>query len=167
MPSKESQYLSDLILQTNHLYNNCAAEDVTAFYSRTDAIKYTSFQYIILELDWNTQRSKTMPSFTNSLLRNGWHIPKPNYNTHNPTGLTLLNRLKVGLSHLNQHKFNHSFRDCLDPLCSCSLEIESPLEFFRYCHYFTDVRKTFFNEKLSVDENTLNQSDNAIVEILL
>ena len=37
------QYLSDLIPQTNHLYNTCAAEDVTIFYSRTDAFKYLSF----------------------------------------------------------------------------------------------------------------------------
>ena len=29
----EAQYLSDLIPQTNHLYNTCAAEDVTTFSS--------------------------------------------------------------------------------------------------------------------------------------
>ena len=34
------KYLSDLTPQTNHLYNTCAAEDVTIFYSRTDAFKY-------------------------------------------------------------------------------------------------------------------------------
>ena len=27
-------------------------------------------------------------------------------------------------SHLNEHKFRHNFQDCLNPLCSCSLEIE-------------------------------------------
>ena len=78
-----------------------------------------------------------------------------------------LNRLRFGLSHLNQHKFNHNFKDCVNPLCPCSLEIECPLDFFLHCHYFTDIRKTFFNEKLSVDENTFNQSDNEIVELLL
>ena len=37
------QYLSDLIPQTNHLYNICGAADVTIFYSRTDTFKYPSF----------------------------------------------------------------------------------------------------------------------------
>ena len=67
------QYLSGLIPQTNHLYNTFAAEDVKTFYSRIDAFKYPFFQYtIILEWnkpDWNTQQSKTMLSFRNSLLK--------------------------------------------------------------------------------------------------
>ena len=68
------QYLSGLIPQTNHLYNPCGAEDVTIFYGRTDAVKYPFFQYTVLEwnkLDWNTQQSKTMLSFRNSLLKTG------------------------------------------------------------------------------------------------
>ena len=103
-----------------------------------------------------------MVSFRNSLLKTSWSILKPIYNMHIPPGLTLLNRLRVGLSHLNQHKFNHNFREWVNPLCPCSLEIESPLDFFLHCHYFTDIWKTFFNGKLSVDGNTLNQSDNEI-----
>ena len=134
---------------------------MTTFYNRTDAIKYPFFSiYTVLELyklDRNTQQSKTMLSFRNSLKKTGWPIPKPIDNVHNPIGLTLLNKLRVGLSHMNQHKFNHSFRDCVNPLRPCSLEIQSPFDFFLHCHYFTDIRKTFFNEKLLVDENTLNQ----------
>ena len=37
------QYLSDLIPQTNHLYQACAAEDVTTFYNRTNTFKYSFF----------------------------------------------------------------------------------------------------------------------------
>ena len=94
-------------------------------------------------------------------------MPKPIYNIHNLTGLMQLNRLRVRINHLNQIKSNHNFRDCVNSLCPCSLEIESPLDFFLDCHYFTDTQKTFFNEKLSIDKNTLNQSDNEIVELLL
>ena len=86
---------------------------------------------------------------------------------HNPTGLSLLNRLRLGPSNLNQHKFNRNFRDCVNPLCRCSLEIESPFDFSAVSHYFLDIRKTFFNKLLSVDENTLNQSENEIVKLLL
>ena len=68
------EYLSDLIPQINHLYNTCAADDVTTFYSRTNAFKYSLFQYTVSEwnkLDWNIQQSKTMLSFRNSLLKTG------------------------------------------------------------------------------------------------
>ena len=78
----------------------------------------------------------------------------------NPTGLMLLTILRLGLSHLNQHTFNHNFRDCVNPLCPCSLEIDSPSHFFQHCHYFTDIQKTLCNQLLSVDENILNQPDN-------
>ena len=39
--------------------------------------------------------------------------------------------------------------------------------FFLHCHYFTDIRKTLFNQLQSVDENILNQSDHERVELLL
>ena len=52
------------------------------------------------------------------------------YNIFNPTGLKLLTRLRLGLRHLNEHKFRHNFQDCLNPLCSCSLEIEDTTHYF-------------------------------------
>ena len=68
------QYLSGIILLTNHLYNTCTTEDVTTLYSRTDTLKYSFFQYAVLEwnkLKWNLQQYKTMLSFRNSLLKTG------------------------------------------------------------------------------------------------
>ena len=108
-----------------------------------------------------------MLSFRNALLKIGQPTPKPVYNILDPNGLKLLTRLRLGLSHLNEHKFNHNFKECVNPLCSCSLQVESVSHFFLHCHYFTDIRKTLFNELQSVDENILNQSDNEMVELLL
>ena len=65
--------------------------------------KYSFFPYTILEwnkLEKNIQ-SKTIKSFRNSLLKIGQPTPKAVYNIHNPTGLKLLTRLKLELSHLN------------------------------------------------------------------
>ena len=45
--------------------------------------------------------------------------------------------------------------------------MESLSHFFVHCYYVTDIRKTLFNELLSVDENTLNKSENEIVKLLL
>ena len=48
---------------------------------------------------------------------------------------------------------------------SCTLQVEPVSHFFLHCHYFTDIRKTLFNELQSVDENILNQTDNETVEL--
>ena len=132
--------------------------------------KYSFFEYTVLEwnkLDWNIQQSKPMLSFRNSLLKTGWPIPKPIYNIHNLTGLAQRIRLRLGLSYLSQDKFNHNFRDFVNPLRPCCLEIESPFHFSLHCLYFTEIQKTLFDELLSVDENTWNQSEKEIVKLLL
>ena len=56
--------------------------------------------------------SSTLLTFRNSLLKIGQPVPKPVYNIHNPSGVKLLTRLRLGLSHLNEHRFNHNFKDC-------------------------------------------------------
>ena len=108
-----------------------------------------------------------MLSFRNALLKIGRPNPKPVYNILDSNGLKLLTRLRIGLSHLNEHKFNHNFKECVNPSCSWSLQVESVSHFFLHWHYFTDIRKTLLNELQSVDENISNQSDNEMVELLL
>ena len=39
-------------------------------------------------------------------------------------------RLRLGLSRLREHKFNHNFQNCINPLCSCAVDIESTSHFF-------------------------------------
>ena len=51
------------------------------------------------------------------------------YNIYNLSGIKFLMRLKLGLSHLKEHKFNHSFYDCVNPFCTYSLEPESVSHF--------------------------------------
>ena len=82
------------------------------------------------KLDKNLQQSKIIKSFRNPLLKIGQPTPKPVYNIHNSTGLKLLTRLRLRPSHVNEHKFNYNFRDCVNPLCPCSLEVESSSHFF-------------------------------------
>ena len=39
-------------------------------------------------------------------------------------------RLRLGVSHLNEHKYKYIFQDCLNPLCLSSVDIESLFAFF-------------------------------------
>ena len=95
--------------------------------------------------------------------------PKCNetYGIHNPTGLKLLIRLRLGLSHLNDHKFNHNFRDCINPLCSCSLSVENNVHFFLHCHHFLLQRQSLMNNIKSIDKDIINATDSDLVNILL
>ena len=161
-------YLFDFIPETNHIYNTGLSDKVTTFYSRTDVYKYFFFPYKLLEwnkVDKNIQQSKTIKSFRYSLLKISQPIPKPVYNIHKPTGLKLLTKWRLGLSLLNEHKFNHNFRDCVNPLCPCSLEFGSFSHYFSSSLSHIDICKTHFHELNSFDENILNQSDNEIVEL--
>ena len=60
-----------------------------------------------------------------ALLKIGQPTPKQVYNILDPNGLKLLTRFRLGLSQLKKHKFNHNFKECVNPLSSCSLQVES------------------------------------------
>ena len=65
----------------------------------------------------------------------------PNYffDIHNPKEMKLITRLRLGLSHLRERKFKHSFQDTINPLCYCSQDIESATHFFFHCPFFTSL----------------------------
>ena len=98
------------------------------------------FPYSIIE--WNKldlRNGKSFLKFRNSLLKIGRPIQNSVYNMHDPVGIKYLTRLRLGLSHLNEHKFRHNFQDCLNPLCSCSLEVETTNHYF--LHTLLDTGK--------------------------
>ena len=53
--------------------------------------------------------------------------------------------LRLGLSHLKDHKFRHNFQDCLNPLCPCSLEAESTIHYFLRCQYWNNIPETLLD----------------------
>ena len=57
--------------------------------------------------------------------------PKANSFFHyiNPKGVKLITRLRLGTSHLRDHNFKHSFEDCLNPICSSGIEVETTAHF--------------------------------------
>ena len=65
-------------------------------------------------------------TFRKSLVKFGRPNPNHVYKTRDPFGLELLIRLRLGLGQLDEHRFNHNFDSCINPLCFCSLKVESP-----------------------------------------
>ena len=98
-------------------------------------------------VEWNKHdvtvtNAKLFMIFKNLLLKIGRPIQNSIFKIHDPLGIKLLTRLRVGLSHLNEHRFRHNFQDCLNPLCSCSLEVESNIHFFLHCQHFIQSHQT-------------------------
>ena len=86
-----------------------------------------------------TNREKE--NFTQKLIR-------PNdasvYSVHEPFSVVLLTRLRVGFSHLREHKFRHNFADINDPFCLCRA-IENTEHYLLYCPNFCLHRNVLFN----------------------
>ena len=60
--------------------------------------------------------------------------PKENlFAIHDAKCIKLLTSLRLNFSHLNEHKFRHSFRDIVDLICRCGLETETTLHFLLHC----------------------------------
>ena len=95
--------------------------------------------------------------------------PSPNsaFNVHNPHGTKLLTRLRVGLSHLREHKFRHSFQDSLDPFYNYGRHIGTTIHFFLHCSNYSNQRKTVLEKISNIKCSLLNQNDSIIVETLL
>ena len=89
------------------------------------------------------------------------------YNIHDPVGIKYLTRLRLGLSHLNEHKFRHNFQDCLNPFCTCSLEVETTNHFL-HCHYYNNIRKTLLHTVKEITKICLSDfSEETLVNLLL
>ena len=124
------------------------------------------FPYCISEwnkLGPNLRNSTSISIFKKNLLAFICSI----YNINNPPGLKLLTRLRVNLSHLREHKFHHNFLDTLNPLCSCSLEIESTSHYLLRCSFYTHIRRTLLVNITDLIGDISVFSDDELTNLLL
>ena len=112
-------YLAELIPSEPDLYNTQNTRNITKYSCRIDAFRYSFFPWTINEwnkLNFNIQTS-SVNIFTANVIKIIWPIPNSIFVIFNPLGLKLITRLWFGLSHLNEHRFNHNITDCINPLC--------------------------------------------------
>ena len=95
---------------------------------RTEFLLNSFLSFTISEwnkLDPGSRKVKTYSLFRKNLLPFIRPIEDSIYSIYDPLGIKLVHRLRLGLSHLREHKFRHNFADTMNPLCSCYLEIDS------------------------------------------
>ena len=83
------------------------------------------------------------------------------YGMYDPFGVRLLDRLRLGFSHLREHKFRHNFAYILNPFCSYSLETEDTEHYFLRCQNDLSLRTTLMNDLNNINTaiNSLNPND--------
>ena len=93
--------------------------------------------------------------------------PKSVFNCYNCKGIKYLARLRLGLSHLREQKFKHSFQDTLNPFCSCGLDVETNTRSFLYCSLFSNQRYILLSTVNDIDTSLTNTYDSMLTYLLL
>ena len=118
------------------------------------------------KLDWEIKISESIVTFRIlSFIRQSTNST---FNCHNPRGIKLLLRLRLGLSHLREHKFKHTFQDSLNPFCSCIKgEVETSSHYLLHCSDYSEEQLTLLNTIRNIDISTLQLSDSKFARVLI
>ena len=135
---------------------------------RTEYFKNSFFPCVIGE--WNKlnpeiRRSGSYNIFRKSILNFIRPSASKVYKINDAIGIRLITRLRLGFGHLRKHKFKHNFRDTLNPLCCCSIEVESTSHYFLRCHFFDALRATLMNDLRYIDSDLPTPRDENLTNI--
>ena len=169
MKEEAPNYLINLVpkCETNTRTRN---NSIPTFNCRTNCFKYSFFPSTVndwFNLDLNIRNSESISMFKSKLFSFSCPVQTNVYNIFDPKGLTFLTRLGLCLIYLNEHRFRHSFQECLNPFCSCNLEIEDTWHYLSHCHHFSQHRVVLINSVKSICDNFGSMSDNVIEDLLL
>ena len=150
--NQSPKYLFDKIPTTRTAYrtrNNIG--NISRFNVKHSFFKNSFFPSSVIEwnnLDKSIRSSESLALFKKSILQFIRPTPNRTFNCHNPIGIKLITRLRLGLSHLRDHKFKHNFLDCLNPICCCGKDIETTVHYLLHCPIFPDERSFFSPQHL-------------------
>ena len=169
MNEEAPNYLINLIPKHNQTIRTRNGH-IPIFHCRTDCFKYSFFPSTLKDwfnLDNNIGNSESISVFKSRLLSLIRPVQNSVFNIFEPKGLILLTHLRLGFSHLNEHRFRHNFENCINSSCSCSLVAEDTLHYLLQCHHFSQYRFDLMNSVKSVLDNFESLSDNDKKNILL
>ena len=109
---------SGQVSHSNNTHNSC---NIPTYHCRTDSFKnsFNNFFFPWTVHEWKKLNlgicKSTHSVFRQYLVKLIRPQPSAPFNVRNFAGLHLLTRLWLGLSHLNEHRFNHNFQNCINP----------------------------------------------------
>ena len=110
-------------------------------------------------LDGNIRNSESISMFKSKILSFICPVQSNIYNIFDPKGLKFLTHLRSNFSHLNEHRFRHNFQDCMNPLCSCNLEVEDTSHYLLHCHHFNHQQIDLMSSVKSFCHNFESDND--------
>ena len=152
------------------IYNTRNTNNIPLFSVKHNFFQNSFFPSTVIEgnkLDLNIRNSESLNIFKKTLLNFIRPSGSTVFNCHNPKGVKLLTRLRLGLSHLPEHKFKHSFQDSLNSICSCGNDVKTSAHILLHCPNFSNEKSAFLNTIGSIDRKILTRSDFQVTETLL
>ena len=157
---KLPSYLFNLIPKFNRVHNTRLSYNIPPIKVGHDYIKNSFFTSALSEsnqLNLNIRNSASLNTFKKKLLNLTRSCAISIFDIHNLLGIKLLARLRLGLSHLHEHKFKHCFQDTLNPICGCDKDIGSTMHFFPHCTDLLIPRKILLQKIRNIDDSILSQ----------
>ena len=140
-------------------------------FCRTERYHDSFFPFCISEwnkLDVRIRNLPSVSSFKNAILK--FMRPEANsvFNVTDNKDVVFLNRLRVGFSHLREHKCRHNFADTLDPFCNCRTNsLEKTEHFLMHCSDYSNERLVMFSSLFQLDISLLPLKPKVLYHILL
>ena len=138
---------------------------------RTERFRNSFFPHCISQWNILDGRIRDLPSvstFKKAIFEFFRPKPSPVFGARDNQGVVFLNWLRLGFSHLNEHKFRHGFRDILDPFCACRTNsIENSQHFLLHCSIYSHARRLLFNKLQALDINFYPLSPHKLLSLLL
>ncbi len=140
--------------------------------ARTEKFQSSFYPHCLSEwnkLDSEIRLAPSIAAFKTKLLSKIRPLPKSVFRIHDPTGLSYLTQLRVGLSKLNFHKFKHNFRDTINPMCPTNDGIEDTEHFLLLCPSFEVLRRDLLAGVSSLlrPHGFTNPSNDVLLKILM
>ena len=119
LKSESSSYLFNTIPSSDMQCQTRNSGNIPSFFVKHDYFKNSCFSSAITEwnkLDCYISNADSFDVFKKCILSFIRPMPNSIYNIHNPLGVKYLKRLRIGFSHLKEHKFKHNFLLLLNKL---------------------------------------------------
>ena len=142
--NKSPGYLFRIIPQRSSSYITRNSDEVPLFKAKHNFYKNSVFSSTTIEwnnLDQDLRNSESYILLRSSILKRIKPSLKSFYDSQNIMCVKLDTRLYLGLSHLREHKFKHSFQDTLNSLCNSWMDFESFTYFLLQCPSYVNERR--------------------------
>ena len=164
-------YLLNYLPIQNIALGNLRRRPLYTIPGRTERFRNTFFPYCMSQWNKLDSRIRDLPSISrfkavlHSFLR---PKPSPTFQLGNIPGFTFLTRLRLGFSHLREHKFRHGFIDSVDPFCNCRGNfLETAEHFLLHCSNYSNDQTRLFKNLLQLKASLIPLKPSFLCNILL